>query len=301
MVLCVLLVAAVHSAPLQTHTKPDSQLEGVACFLCEKVGEQLKAALLNNSTEEYIVQEALKACAIVPVPFLAQECKALVQEYGLYYVDLLVKEEVDVKQICSLLKLCPASLDTSRTQIVVLSVRQDPPACEACVDALVIVKTVLASNWTADLIHQGIDAVCDLTAQALTCKIMVKTILDETIKTWVAKFDPRSICITDGACKNSTSALQDSFTLLQNSVTPLNEQESLHDDLCEICEDVVGELKKVAGDGDTGRVVGDSIALVCQQISIIPFCNYALGHLVRGQVDAVRTINVKATCRSVCH
>lgn len=58
----------------------------------------------KNSTEEAIVQTLDKVCKVAP-PALKDECDALVNSYGIYFIQLLA-EYADPLKVCQAIKIC---------------------------------------------------------------------------------------------------------------------------------------------------------------------------------------------------
>lgn len=76
----------------------------LTCTVCQYAVQFLDYELKNNKTEEAIVSALDKVCKIAPQALRAQ-CDAFINEYGLYFVELLI-QFADPSKVCQAVKLC---------------------------------------------------------------------------------------------------------------------------------------------------------------------------------------------------
>ncbi|CAF0982895.1 unnamed protein product, partial [Didymodactylos carnosus] len=78
------------------------------CTICTYVVSRLKYIIIEDKTEEKIMQELDKTCGLFSALDLRRECKTFVDEYGPYLVQV-ISQDVDAKVACQNLKICPKS------------------------------------------------------------------------------------------------------------------------------------------------------------------------------------------------
>jgi saposin len=102
-----LVCTAIRACSLVTETETfsfDSKSE-TDCEVCQMVIGYIKNVIGDNSTEGVVVDALEKVCTVLPAP-LEAECSAFVKEYGAQVVQLIV-EDIDPKEICQKIDLCP--------------------------------------------------------------------------------------------------------------------------------------------------------------------------------------------------
>jgi saposin len=84
--------------------KPTAKENPVLCTICQYVVEYLDTQLRANKTEEALVAALDQVCKLAPSS-LRDECNNLVNQYGIYLVQL-VTEFADPLKVCRLATLC---------------------------------------------------------------------------------------------------------------------------------------------------------------------------------------------------
>ena len=223
---------------------------------------------------------AEKVCS--ELPFVSNECTALVTEYGHYYLELLAGA-IDVPQLCAEVGLCSErvrnAIETTQLFQVLQQGLKDDDACKACTDGMDIIQTILNSKDTLDLLHIAVHEICGLVSVS-GCEIIADTALDQIIQKLLPMFNPDSICKEIGACP----ALQ-----------PLLSLEVGDSPVCQGCHDLLGELKKVANDPDTKAISKDLAPVICELVSI-PFCESLVSKLLEENLVKVQNLDVDGTC-----
>jgi saposin len=83
----------------------------IECSLCVYVAGLVDAKLMDNKTEEQIVEELKLACNLFPTT-LKDQCESFINEYGPYIVQL-VAQDLDPQSTCASLKLCDVAIEES--------------------------------------------------------------------------------------------------------------------------------------------------------------------------------------------
>lgn len=87
---------------------PSSDLkknQTLPCTLCQYLVNYLDAIIQSNSTEMKFEEELEKACKILPTKKSQDECKSLVDVFGLDIIKLLI-ELGNPKLVCQELGIC---------------------------------------------------------------------------------------------------------------------------------------------------------------------------------------------------
>ena len=254
------------------------------CNFCELLGDELKQLLRKNETENFILDSVKKVC--VDIPLIGSECGSLIDEYGIYYLDMLM-EKINIASICGELGLCNAEVRrmiqaTDIFQVVSQRLR-DSEGCEACKDGIGMVHEVLQSKEFLDLLHIAAKELLDAIGMS-QYESLVDTVIDEAINQYVLPLlDPTTLCKEAGACLTTSIEV---------------EATNLTSDECDACTELLGELKKVSKDPDTGKAVTDLVGVICDNIKI-PLCESLLGNLVKEQLIKLQNLDVAGTCSSL--
>lgn len=83
----------------------------IECSLCMYVAGLVDAKLMDNKTEEQIVDELKLACNLFPTT-LKDQCESFISEYGPYIVQL-VAQDLDPHSTCASLNLCETAIHES--------------------------------------------------------------------------------------------------------------------------------------------------------------------------------------------
>ena len=223
-----------------------------------------------------------KVCA--KLPFVSNECNALVEEYGHYYLEILAGT-INVEQLCVKAGLCSADVRhmieaTELFQIIVRGLKESE-GCKACTDGMDIIQTVLNSKDTLDLINIAVHELCSLTSIG-ECEVIADLLVDKIVKQLVDMFNPDTVCKEIGAC---AAAAEKVVVVEMSAVTPA----------CEACTDALGELKKVANDPETKIIITNAVEVICETITI-PFCNRVITKLIESQLEKIEILDVNADC-----
>lgn len=74
------------------------------CIVCQYAAQFIQNELKKNSTEQSIVDILEGACKLAPAS-TQQQCKTLIDMYGIYLVQLVAQFE-DPEKVCKAIKLC---------------------------------------------------------------------------------------------------------------------------------------------------------------------------------------------------
>jgi len=256
----------------------------IQCDFCHFMGDELKKRVLTNATIDQVIAATKVICS--ELPFVSNECSALVDEYGHYYLDLLVGK-IDVEQLCVKVGLCDAKIramieNTELFQVIYKNLKDDEE-CKACMDGMDIIKTVVGSDDMKDLLHVAAKELCSLVSFS-GCEVIMDTGIDELLNKLLPMIEPSTVCKQFGACP----AVAEVMTTLP--AAPVGD-----DQLCEACHDVLGEVKKTASDPEVATIASDLAPVICELISI-PFCNNIISKLLMNGVNAAKALDVDGTC-----
>jgi len=256
----------------------------IQCDFCEFLGDEIMTRLVTNATIDEVVAAAEKVCG--ELPFVSNECTALVEEYGHYYLQLLAGS-IDVAQLCSEIGLCSQHVrnmvESSQLFQVVKQGLRDDDECKACTDGMDIIQDILKSKDTLDLLHIAVHEICGLISVS-GCELIADTALDQIIEKLLPMFNPDKICKQIGACP--AQQVKDLFfPAIVGDDSPL----------CQGCHDLLGEVKKTANDPATKQINKDLAPVICELVSI-PFCESLISKFLAGTLEKAQNLDVDGTC-----
>nr|CUU98572.1 hypothetical transcript [Hymenolepis microstoma] len=96
-----------------TFEVPQPPVQNVECELCEAVINTIYKNMEQNATKEEIIEELEKVCSYLP--YIHDQCKALVDKYGSQMIDMLV-QGMPAEEVCLKLGFCqvPSTLSKSK-------------------------------------------------------------------------------------------------------------------------------------------------------------------------------------------
>ncbi|XP_063678244.1 uncharacterized protein LOC134814133 [Bolinopsis microptera] len=195
-----LAVCATTMAPLQ---------DSIQCEFCEFLGDEVVKRVLTSATIDEVVAAAEKVCS--ELPFVSNECSALVKEYGHFYLDLLVGS-IDVQQLCSKIGLCSRQVrdlieSTELFEVIKKGLQDDSPLCAGCQDLLGEVKKAANDPDTIAINKDLAPVICEVISIPFCNSLMTKLLEGTLVK--AQNLDVEGTCVALDACSGSVVGMGD--------------------------------------------------------------------------------------------
>ncbi|XP_076448379.1 prosaposin-like [Babylonia areolata] len=189
---------AVTAVRVQAPEPNDNIQLGPLCYLCEEVMERVAAMIGNNATEAEIIAAVEKVCTLMPSE--EEECKALIDEYGLRIIKLL--ERMAPNLVCTALNLC--SVDQPVHVVDPVPVKGDQE-CMVCETVVAYVKSFLNNPDNVKTIEEALDEVCNFVPASYKtmCVQMVNAYTPALLQILDQYDDPLKVCSEIKLCNGT--------------------------------------------------------------------------------------------------
>lgn len=262
--------SGVIGAPLgKGHVNDDNM-----CVMCEFAVHFLQNMLEQKSTRSEIEQAVDQLCSMLPHT-VAEECQDYVDAYGDQVIELLA-QEMDPKQICPMLHLCPSEQQLEETSDA--HVKKEDVTCVMCEYAMTQLEDILQDHKTEDNIRNALDTLCSYLPKAVRaeCQVFVDTYTDQIIHMLINDLSPDEVCVQLGLCKPKKPSLPklDSSHQLPISRMFLSPQtpktgdgfETTQSAVCVICEFAMMQLDNMLSENATEDEIIEVVDYVCAHL-----------------------------------
>ncbi|KAH9498380.1 hypothetical protein Btru_008134, partial [Bulinus truncatus] len=211
------------------------------CDLCKYVVTYIDTFVKENATEAEIETILEKVCDILPAS-IKQQCETLVQQYGPFIIQLLLKE-LDPTQVCTAIGLCTNNIASSKLS------PKTSPGCAVCEFVMQELDSILADNSTEAQIESALDKVCDFLPSSLSseCQQFVESYAPMIIQL-LKTLKPQQICTALGLCTKVTTS------------TPYSKASGSS---CALCEFIMTEVDTYLGENSTEAEIEEALDKVC--------------------------------------
>lgn len=175
-----------------------SEIKNLECDLCKNVVSSLREKLTDPAAKQTMLTFLEEGCARLPGS-LAQECKTFVDE-NIDTLIAMIIEQLDPDSVCSILKICPASL--KKTQVK----KFKDIECDLCKEVVGKVEEMVKDKKTEEEIKSALEKVCSYLPSSLSakCKNFVDTYTETLITLLMEEVDPDMICAALNICPTNT-------------------------------------------------------------------------------------------------
>lgn len=223
------------------------------CELCSYFMAQLQTYLDDPTTEHSIEQFVDQACTRYLPKEMASQCQEFVTEYGDELIEL-IGSEVDPKEICPRLKLCPVPKVTGVKDIL--------PTCALCEFTVTKLINLIGKNMTKESIESATAKVCHALPKKYTdeCMSFMKNYGDQVIEMILIEGSSHEICAALHLC-------------LFSKVSPPAEPRPAivtnnkgDDPKCVLCEYVITTLAARIKDNATEQEIKAELEQICTHL-----------------------------------
>lgn len=227
---------------------------GELCTLCEYFMHFVQETLTLPANEEKIKNQLKTICSKSMPKSLEAECNDFVDMYSDAVVALLI-QEIDPRQICPLLKMCPQISGTSISE----PKYDDKPTCPLCLFAVEQAKNRIKEDKTKENAKKVLDSLCNhfpnnkLKAE---CVDFVDTYTAELINMLVQDFTTQQICISLKLCAPQGFDLKSIQVEVNDEDFDIKEGDFAPTPQCLLCKKVIELVEKeIIGDKTKESIV----------------------------------------------
>jgi len=252
------------------------------CGVCLIVAQELSQVVTQNSTEQQIEQALEQVCSFLPSQY-TKECDELVKQYTPMIIEML-KKEVDPKELCAMLKLCPAKQQT--TPLKTTTPVKESPVCEVCELMVAQLDSALSDKSTQNEIEFALKQVCNyLPASYQTeCESMVQEYTPMMIEYLIKEASPKQLCEMLKLCPAKQAA------------------KKVEGKSCDLCHEVVGKLQKFLHANSTPSEIEHVVDNVCNLILQPKYLKSECEQMVREYTpDMINMVIRGATVENICN
>ncbi|XP_076060400.1 prosaposin [Oratosquilla oratoria] len=238
------------------------------CVMCEFALNFLQNILEQEDTREDIEHAVENLCSYMPKT-ISEECEDYVEAYGDQVIEFL-DQEIDPAKICSLLHLCPASLEKDEVK--------DDVSCVMCEYAMTQLEEVLKDKKTEESIRHALETLCSSLPKSIEkeCDMFVDAYTEQIIDMLIQDLSPDEICIKLHLCKPKKAPLPPLDSSHQLPVTRLGipalsydvavepaKHKTKQSSICIICEFAMTQLDQMLFDNATEDEIMRGVEFVC--------------------------------------
>ena len=193
--LFALLVAASAARPEHTKINFDS-----TCSFCEFIIQTAEGYILNNATEQQILQLLSGACTLLPSPYNSL-CSQEVNQYGPQIIIWIANKE-NPEVVCTQLHLCTSSKVAPHA---LGSFSFAGQACGICEMAITVGEQWLQSGAGQAELEQNLDNMCAIlpSEYSAQCEKLVAAQLPAMVSWLVSNQPPQVFCTEVGLCSST--------------------------------------------------------------------------------------------------
>lgn len=227
---------------IESETSIQLVKNGELCTLCEYFMHFVQETLTLPANEEKIKNQLKTICSKSMPKTLEAECNDFVEMYSDAVVALLI-QEIDPRQICPLLRMCPQNSITSASE----PKYEDKPTCPLCLFAVEQAKNRIKQDKTKENAKKVLDSLCNhfpnnkLKAE---CIDFVDTYTAELINMLVQDFTTQQICVSLKLCGPQGFDLKSIQIEVNDKDFELEEGDFAPTPQCLLCKKVIELVEK---------------------------------------------------------
>lgn len=188
---------------------------GEWCTICQYFLHFIQEELSDAKNEDEIKEAVGRTCDKFPNS-IRPNCHNFINLYGDAIIALLV-QEVDPRQICPQLKMCPSNVPDDVEVIApgmdVTVNEEDKPTCPLCVLVVKEAEDYIKNDKSKDSVKKALDRVCSRLPPKpqMQCTDFIESYYDELLEKLVSDFDPKDICTELKLCPSLIGSMTDDF------------------------------------------------------------------------------------------
>lgn len=260
---------------------------GEWCTVCQYFLHFIQEELSDAKNEDEIKEAVGRTCDKFPMG-LRGNCHNFVNLYGDAVIALLV-QEVDPRDLCPQLKLCPTSVDDVEiiapgTMDVQIN-EESKPTCPLCVLVVKEAEDYLKNEKSKESVKKALDRVCSRLPPKpqLQCTDFVQSYYDELLEKLISDFAPKDVCSELKLCPTLIGGGLDDDIIRVGieradidtnqipdetiSGQPINAMESTGSGECMLCAEVVGGAEHKIAKGMKKEPIEDILLRECSRFT----------------------------------
>uniref|UniRef100_A0A1E1X7J6 Putative saposin n=1 Tax=Amblyomma aureolatum TaxID=187763 RepID=A0A1E1X7J6_9ACAR len=250
------------------------------CNICKEMVKEARDQLLSNETQEELREVLEGSCALIPIGFISDLCKKMVDDFIPDLIDILVSR-LDPDQVCTIAGLCNPDFVTKKLQSLLqhrvfvastqsriflplakvstsVSDTKKTATCTKCKTAMKYARELFQKLPLAG-VKSAVLKVCQekLGSTNPECFTLVDVLLPSVFK-YLQSMDPEEFCAYLGHCK----ALTQSPPKL--SIPPITQ---LKDNLtCDFCKQVVEHIRQILASNTSEQEFKQALLNFCEEL-----------------------------------
>jgi hypothetical protein len=234
----------------------------LTCSACQLVIQFVEAQITNNVTGTRIDAALTRICnSLRLADWCAQNLLPLVPQI----INAITQKEPP-QVVCQQIRLC----QNSRPMRKAITPKANPLSCGICQGVIQVIESQVQGNWSVDKIDASIMKICDRLKVGSWCQTNILPKIPEVLSMISQKAAPEKVCTKLKLC-NATSV----------AVDEVNEAADF-DLKCSICESVVNNARKSAGEDHSLAGLQRAITTACGKVPFAKdICNAFVAPLVQ--------------------
>ncbi|XP_049272596.1 uncharacterized protein LOC119398702 isoform X9 [Rhipicephalus sanguineus] len=247
------------------------------CNICKEMVKEARDQLLSNETQEELREVLEGSCALIPIGFISEMCKEVVDSFIPDLIDILVSR-MDPDQVCTIAGLCNPDFVTRKLQnllqhkvfiasvqsriflpltkeVSALSTKKEA-TCTQCKTAMKYARE-LFQKLPLEGVKSAVLKVCHerLGTANPECSTLVNVFLPSVFK-YLQSLDPEEFCAYVDRCKSVNPP-----KLSIPSLTKAN------DDLtCDFCKQLVEHVRQMFASNTTEDEFKQALLNFCEEL-----------------------------------
>uniref|UniRef100_A0A023G3H6 Putative prosaposin n=1 Tax=Amblyomma triste TaxID=251400 RepID=A0A023G3H6_AMBTT len=249
------------------------------CNICKEMVKEARDQLLSNETQEELREVLEGSCALIPIGFISDLCKKMVDDFIPDLIDILVSR-LDPDQVCTIAGLCNPDFVTKKLQGLLqhrafvasiqsriflpmakvsssVSDAKKASTCTECKTAMKYARELFRKLPWAE-VKSAVLKVCQekLGTTSSECYALVDILLPSVFK-YLQSLDPEEFCAYLGRCP----ALTQSPPKLR--IPPIAHKDNL---TCDFCKQIVEHLRQILASNTTEQEFKQALLNFCEVV-----------------------------------
>lgn len=293
---------------------------GEKCAICTYFLHFVQEELSDAKNEDQIKEVVKKTCSKLPKS-IQPSCDNFVDLYGDAIIALLV-QEIDPRDVCPQLKLCPNSVNQDDVDIfspntIHVEINQEnKPSCPLCELVVAQARQFIDSPKSKESAKAALSKVCKHLPPKpqLECNDFIETYYDELIDKLLSDLTPKGICSLLKLCPGKTENTEDTVKvgveklnfiphIIVTNEIPDNTIDGQIIDTdsgeCLLCTSVVGGAESKISHGMTKQQIEDVLLLECSKFH--PYQGICDNFVEKNVDEIVDLLSKRMTPKEICH
>lgn len=254
---------------------------GNLCVVCEYAAHFVQTALANTQTEAEI-KDYMKTACLKVTPKLRAQCDSFIDTYGDALIALAI-QEVDPREICPRLFVCPAAGAEAAAEILPLDAVQINQRrgsagnqCPMCLFAVAQAVEAVKTDRSVANIKSVLGRLCATLPGKMKaeCDDFVETYTKELVRMLADDFTPQAICTNLKLCDAEAPAAAPLTTTVASQSNELFDFDAIETIIvetaapnCLLCEEFIRQVEKHVSDKKSRAQIKAALEHACARMA----------------------------------